>query len=225
MAVIAKWRTKRWEVTPKKVLTLSGLSTSYELKAETNTDLEDSPATNERGRKLVPLSFTTELNAALGVNVEAEIKEWEQLVGQSDFFYLSGKKFGPKLQLKRIDLSDVLLDDFGRMHRAKLGMSFEEITEEKKATGTGTALTVGPSSATKAEVKPTNASLQKASSTSLKVGSKVKITGTNYATGQKIPGWVKDRTHVVSQLKPDKALLGHPDGINSWVNTKDLSLA
>lgn len=132
MAVIAKWRTKQWEVTPKKVLTLTGLSTSYELKAETNTDLEDSPATNERGRKLVPLSFTTELNAALGVNVEAEIKEWEQLVGKSDYFYLSGKKFGPKYQLKRIELSDVLLDDFGRMHRAKLSMSFEEIAEEKR---------------------------------------------------------------------------------------------
>lgn len=225
MAVIAKWRTKRWEVTPKKVLTLSGLSTSYELNAETNTDLENSPATNERGRKLVPLSFITDLNAALGVDVEAEIKEWEQLVGQTDFFYLSGKKFGPKLQLKRIDLSDVLLDDFGRMHWAKLGLSFEEITEEKKASGTGTALTVGPSSATKAEVKSANAALKKASSTSMKVGSKVKIIGTNYATGQKIPGWVKDRTHVVSQLKPDKALLGHPNGINSWVNTKDLSLA
>ena len=225
MAVIAKWRTKLWEVTPRKVLTLSGLSTSYGIKAETNTDLENSPATNERGRELVPLSFTTDLNAALGVKVEAEIKEWEQLVGMTGYFYLSGKKFGPKLQLKKIDLSDVLLDDFGRMHRAKLGMNFEEISTTVTATGSGTALTVGPSSATKAEVKATNTALVKASSSSMSVGSKVKITGTNYATGQKIPQWVKDRTHVVSQLKPEKALLGHPDGINSWVYTKDLSLA
>jgi len=225
LAVIAKWRTKSWEVTPKKVLTLSGLSTSYEIKAETNTDLENSPATNERGRELVPLSFTTDLNAALGVNVESEIGDWEQLVGQTGYFYLSGKKFGPKLQLKKVDLSDVLLDDFGRMHRAKLGMSFEEIADPPKQTGTGTALTVGPSSATKAEVKTVNTALAASSSSTLKVGSNVKITGANYATGQKIPQWVKDRTHVVSQLKPDKALLGHPDGINSWVYTKDLSLA
>lgn len=225
MAVIAKWRTKSWEVTPKKVLTLSGLSTSYEIKAETNTDLENSPATNERGRELVPLSFTTDLNAALGVDVEGEIEDWEQLVGQTGYFYLSGKKFGPKYQLKKVDLSDVLLDDFGRMHRAKLGMSFEEIAEEPKQAGVGTALTVGPSSATKAEVKPANTALATSSSSTLKVGSKVSITGSNYATGQKIPQWVKDRTHVVSQLKPDKALLGNPDGINSWVYTKDLSLA
>lgn len=225
MAVIAKWKSKSWEVTPRKVLTLSGLSTSYELKAETNTDLENSPATNERGRKLVPLSFTTDLNAALGVDVEAEIKDWEKLVGESAFFYLSGKKFGPKIQLKRVDVNDLLLDDFGRIHRAKLGMSFEEIIEEIAAMGTGSALTVGPSTATKAEVKTNNAALTKAGSTTMKVGSTVKITGTNYATGQKIPQWVKDRTHVVSQLKTEKALLGHPSGINSWVYIKDLSLA
>lgn len=225
MAVIARWRTKRWEVTPRKVLTLSGLSTSYEMKAETNTDLEDSPATNERGRNLVPLSFTTDLNASLGVDVREEIESWEKLVNLTGYFYLSGKRFGPKFQLKKVGLSDVLLDDHGRMHRAKLSMSFEEISPEKPAVGIASALTVGPSSATKAEVKPPNTAIAQAPSTTLSVGSTVRIIGTNYATGQNIPQWVKDRTHVIYQLNPDKALLGHPDGINSWVYTKDLTLA
>jgi len=51
----------------------------------------------------------------------------------------------------------------------------------------------------------------------LKVGDKVKVTASRYATGQAIPGWVKERTHTVSQIEKDKVLLGWPDGIASWV--------
>lgn len=56
------------------------------------------------------------------------------------------------------------------------------------------------------------------------VGSKVKVTGTKYATGQTIPQWVKNTTHAVSQISGDRALLGHNGGINSWVYLKDLAL-
>ena len=56
-----------------------------------------------------------------------------------------------------------------------------------------------------------------APSSSIKVGDKVKITGSTYATGQTIPDWVKRQEHVVSQISGTKALLGHPSGINSWL--------
>lgn len=60
---------------------------------------------------------------------------------------------------------------------------------------------------------------------SIKAGDKVRITGTIYATGQSIPGWVKQQEHIVSQISGEKALLGHPGGINSWVLLKDLAPA
>lgn len=61
-----------------------------------------------------------------------------------------------------------------------------------------------------------------ASSTkTLKVGSKVKITGSRYATGQAVPVWVKLKSYKVAQLKKDRALLA---GINSWVKKKDLKI-
>ena len=41
--------------------------------------------------------------------------------------------------------------------------------------------------------------------TKFKVGDRVKITGTYYATGQRIPTWVKETTHTVYQLKSDRA--------------------
>lgn len=54
------------------------------------------------------------------------------------------------------------------------------------------------------------------------VGSKVKIRGTNYATGESIPTWVKNSTFTVNQITDNKALLSD---IISWVYLVDLVLA
>ncbi|MBQ9396648.1 MAG: N-acetylmuramoyl-L-alanine amidase [Proteobacteria bacterium] len=56
---------------------------------------------------------------------------------------------------------------------------------------------------------------------SIGVGSRVKITGSQYATGQTIPGWVKNQTYTVSEMGSGKALLKE---IVSWVRTSDLVL-
>ena len=61
----------------------------------------------------------------------------------------------------------------------------------------------------------------KNSNLTLKVGSKVKIIGSNYATGQTIPNWVKNNTYTVSKINEDKALIKE---ITSWVYIKDLKL-
>jgi len=57
------------------------------------------------------------------------------------------------------------------------------------------------------------------------VGSTVKITGSKYATGQSIAPYAKNITHTVAQINGDRALLGFPDGICSWVCLDDLVLA
>lgn len=53
------------------------------------------------------------------------------------------------------------------------------------------------------------------------VGDKVIINGSYYATGQKIPEWVKQKTYNIIQVKEDRILLG---GIYSWVYKKDTSI-
>ena len=57
--------------------------------------------------------------------------------------------------------------------------------------------------------------------TTVTVGSKVKVVGTHYATGQEVPGWVKQNTYTVQQVNGDRALLQE---ITSWVYIKDLQL-
>lgn len=61
--------------------------------------------------------------------------------------------------------------------------------------------------------------------TVVQVGDNVIVTASHYATGERIPDWVKRKPHKVSQKAPGKVLLGHPDGINSWVPEEGVTKA
>lgn len=55
----------------------------------------------------------------------------------------------------------------------------------------------------------------------VRAGDIVKIKGNRYATGQRIPMWVKLKKHTVKSVNGEKALLKE---INSWVYTADLTV-
>lgn len=55
----------------------------------------------------------------------------------------------------------------------------------------------------------------------VRAGNIVKIKGSKYATGQRIPMWVKLKKHTVKSVSGNKALLKE---INSWVYTADLTV-
>lgn len=58
--------------------------------------------------------------------------------------------------------------------------------------------------------------------TNFKVGDRVKITGSKYATGEKISEWAKKQTHTISKIQGDRALLKE---ITSWCYLKDLQIS
>lgn len=60
-----------------------------------------------------------------------------------------------------------------------------------------------------------------ASATTVRAGDIVKIKGSKYATGQRIPMWVKLKKHTVKSVNGEKTLLKE---INSWVYTADLTV-
>lgn len=225
MATMAKWGSKTWAVSSKKVVALQGLSFSYSQVADENTSTEEKKTTNERGTELFPLSFTTTLHSGAGVDVRAEIESWKALVTKVNYFYLGGKKLGPKLQLRKVAVSDVKLDDLGRMRLATLSFEFKEYDPDTTSVKVSTsALKVKASTSSKSQKKTTNKAVKKATTKTIKVGSYVKPTGKKYATGQTIPAWVKKRSHKVSKIKGNKVLLGHPNGINSWVYKSEVTL-
>ncbi|WP_455619646.1 hypothetical protein [Eisenbergiella sp.] len=227
MATMAKWGSKTWAVSSKKVVALQGLNFSYTQVADNNASTEEKKTTNERGTDLFPLSFTTVLHSGAGIDVRDEIESWKNLVTKVNYFYLGGKKLGPKLQLRKVAASDIKLDDLGRMRLATLSFEFKEYDPDTTSVKVSTsALNVKASTSSKSQAKTSNTAVQKAETTTIKVGSYVKPTGSKYATGQTIPGWVKERSHVVSQIKEsqNKVLLGHPNGINSWVYLSEVTL-
>ena len=57
--------------------------------------------------------------------------------------------------------------------------------------------------------------------TTVRAGDIVKIKGSKYATGQRIPMWVKLKKHTVKSVNGNKALLKE---INSWVYISDLTV-
>ena len=227
MATMAKWGSKTWAVSTKKVVALEGLSFSYSQVADNNTSTEEKKTTNERGTDLFPLSFTTVLHSGAGVDVRAEIESWKKLVTKVNYFYLGGKKLGPKLQLRKVSVNNVKIDDFGRMRLATLSFEFKEYDPDTTSVKVSTsALKVGASTSAKSAKKTENKAVEKAATKTITVGCYVRPTGQKYATGQTIPGWVKERSHKVSQIKEsqNKVLLGHPDGINSWVFLSEVTL-
>lgn len=225
MATMAKWGPKTWEVSPNKIVALEGLGFSYAQVADNNTSTEEKKTTNERGTELFSISFTTTLHSGAGVDVREEIESWEALVTQVNYFYLGGKRLGPKLQLRKVTVGNTKLDDIGRMRLATLSFEFKEYNEDTTSVKVDTsALDIKASADEKTQAKTTNTAVQKAESQTIKVGAYVKPIGQKYATGQTIPNWVKERSHKVSQIKGDRVLLGNPDGINSWVYLSEVSL-
>ena len=227
MATMAKWGPKTWAVSSQKVVALQDLSFSYSQVADNNTSTEEKKTTNERGTELFPLSFTTTLHSGAGVDVRAEIESWKALVTKVNYFYLGGRQLGPKLQLRKVSVGSVKTDDSGRIRLATLSFEFKEYDPDTTSVKVSTsALKVGASTSAKSAKKTENKAVAKAEAKTITVGCYVRPTGQKYATGQTIPGWVKERSHKVSQIKEsqNKVLLGHPDGINSWVFLSEVTL-
>lgn len=227
MAIMAKWRGKTWAVSADEVIALEGLAFAYEQQADNNSSTESQAPTNQRGTQLVQMTFKTVLHSGTGVDVRKEIDAWKGMVTLTGPFFLNGRQLGPKFQLRKVAVSDVRLDSFGRMLFAALAFTFKEYDKDTTSvpeTATS-ALKVAASPPDKKELAVPNKQLRKTAAVGIKVGDYVYPTGTKYYnSGRKIPNWVKLRKHRVGQINGEKTLIGYPGGIMSWVYTNELSL-
>lgn len=211
MATMAKWGTKEWSVGSKQVVALEGLSFSFTQVADNNTSTEENKTTNERGTELFPLRFTTTLHSGAGVDVRAEIESWQKLVTQVNYFYLNGKRLGPKLQLRQVSVDVKHLDDLGRMRLAVLSFEFKEYDDATTSVKVDTsALDLEASTSEKDQNKIPNTGVQDAEVQTFKVGDYVRITGVAYCNGNRIEDDVRKRTHRIVRISANRALLEDP---------------
>lgn len=127
MSKMAEWKGKTFEVSNRKIVALENLSTSVKLSTKSQESENGIAALQIEGFEAQALSFDFVVADVVGVDVRAEYEKWCSLVGQIAPFYLSGSVFGPdNLLLTEVGISDVVLDDFGRMRKATIALSFQE---------------------------------------------------------------------------------------------------
>ena len=124
MAVMAKWRNKTFEVSRKKVNPLKNFSTSTTIKG-------DDSKCKKKKTELVPFTFDIDVHANAGVNPQKEYESWCSLIKSTGVLYLHGRRFGRETRLKEVSLSGVIMDDYGRIRFATIGLTFEEVNGEK----------------------------------------------------------------------------------------------
>ena len=198
MAITATFKTKEgtktWQVSPSYIMDFDGFSTSYELNAESNTAVEGSPLSNQRGMKKKTLSFSSHLVGALGIDVRKEFESWESWIGQTGTLKIGGKKFGPNWLLTSVKPADVKIDDSGRFRSMKLTYSFEEnedVTDAEILASVNSARSAVCVTATTAQK-----SAKKAVSTAIKNAAKISAGGAGIALGDIVQ--FKGGPHYVS---------------------------
>lgn len=161
--------TKTWGVGEDAIRDISNFTTSYEVEAEDNESVEGSTLTNVKGLKKQPLSFSSKVLRANGLDPRAEFEGWKEWVSKTGIFRLAGKQFGPNFMLKAVTPSELLMDNKGNWHAVTLSFTFEESDEEldpslfetpSSDTSTSTAVNVTCSANAKALRKPINSELR-----------------------------------------------------------------
>lgn len=151
MAFTATWGPKGFLVSPKKIVPLTGLATSFALKSESNNDTSGTPTLNTKGMELQTITLETTYMAAVGVDPRSQIAGWRDLVGAVYPLYIGGQRFGPaKLQLQKVDVSNVQLNNAGRFISATVGITLTEyVPPTTKASSKKTVAKTGTGTTTK----------------------------------------------------------------------------
>lgn len=209
MSILAKWRSKIWNVDSSGIKTIEDLAFSYEQQADNNSSTEDTALTNERGTKLFPLTFKTVLHAGAGVDVRQEIESWQEQVTKTGILYINGLPLGPKLQLRKVAVSGVKLDNKGRMLYAVLNFTFKEYDEDTTSVPetSSSAEDVGPSPTDVADLAPPNKDVENAPIITPQTGSYVYPNGSENAA-------------EITEMKGNKAKVN-----GQWVDVGQMSMA
>lgn len=134
MANMATWGPQTIAVSASVIASLEKLTTSLELKQDSENDTSGTQPTNTRGRKLRPVSFKVTYLAAAGTNPRREIKAWEDLLGYAYPLIIGGERFGPeKMKLTGVATSEVLLSVTGSFLKAVVTLTMEEYSEGKSS--------------------------------------------------------------------------------------------
>jgi hypothetical protein len=201
---MAKWGPKGFLVSPEKIVTFDGFSTSIALKSDSTNDTSGTAPTNTKGREPQTVSMSINYVRAAGVDPRGQFDEWSSLVGQAYPLYIGDDPFGPEfLMLTKVDLSDLQLAPDGKFISAKIAVSFDEYTPPKPVV---TAVVVSKNTAASGPVTPAmeKAMLLKAAPFSVRVGKETSYVSQYEQGGGINDGAIQATKYDISRSTPPK---------------------
>lgn len=149
--ITAKFGSKSFEVSKSKIYTPNGITYTDSIELEETEVSKKKPKVTLKSKGLREISFDLLLDVRF-VNVETEIKAWDNLLNKAtaQTFTLGKMNLG-KFFLTKVSKSDFVMIKTGQLTQAKLSLSFKE----------------KPSSST-------SSSSSSSSSKNIKVGTKIK---------------------------------------------------
>jgi hypothetical protein len=125
---IASFAGKTFQVSNKKVYTLTEFTTGSGLQTEKQDVAGKKPSTYIKGADLETMSFSIPLNISFGYNVQSEFDSWKAIMTsqKAQNFILGTKPFGAKWLLTNVSLGDTLIDKKGNLIKGTLQLQFEE---------------------------------------------------------------------------------------------------
>lgn len=135
MTIQAQFLTKKWEVSPEKVMTIEDdISYKSSVKTETKSSSGGKDKVVNKGYDADTLSFSYCVNKMAGCNPEKEYSDICLLVGKKGPFLLGGTRFGATIwMLKSAKPSDIQHTDSGEIYSMKISLEFIEPVEGKSA--------------------------------------------------------------------------------------------
>ena len=148
MSYYARWGPKGFTVTTWRLALMEGLTTTLNLKEDSENDTSGTQPTNTRGRELRPMSFSVTYLRAAGMDPRDQIDQWEKELGNAYPLLIGGQRFGAeKMKLTQVETTDILLGPTGEFLQARVSITLEEYSEGKTSklvdnnTGTTSATT------------------------------------------------------------------------------------
>ncbi len=222
--ITAKFGSKSFEVSSKKIYTPNGVSISEELDIEEKEVSGKKPTVKVKAIKLQGLSFELKLDSRF-VDVDTELRWWKNtlLAKKSQLFYLGSYTIG-KFFLTKYDIKDTTINKNGIFTSAVISLSFSEdgaYANSKKINFE----TTKKASTVKSSAKTSSVKIRKGSTIKPKSSVRWYYTaeGAIKKTGKSGKAYQKNMPVTHTYSKSGKIVCVNPQGLG-WLKVEDVTV-
>ena len=131
MSLVAYWCGYTWDISRNEVRHLQDLTTAYEL------DSYNSQYGATYKKQSISLKTTYRIETGTP-DINWVIDAWKAGIGQSGPLYVGNKQFGSnRMQLTKVDVSNTIVDDYGRLRQVTISLNFTEAEIPKLVSSAG----------------------------------------------------------------------------------------